>query len=136
MGPLRRGLILSLIPTASFAEVCQYVRPMWDVDKGAVTIWTEPLYTFANPILMLLVLAVLPGSFFRPIAFQVLGVISATFLLMFTSTRLWAADTDGIWALARAEGCIAPPYLSAGFAAIVAAFAIIRAIRRIRKPRV
>ncbi len=135
MGPLRRGLILALLPAPAMADVCEQLRPMWSPDKGTVNIWTEAAYVFANPMLFVMLLIVLMGSFYRHIAWQMAGIISASFVLLLVSTRLWAKDPNGIWALGQAEGCIAPPIVPTVFAAGVMLFALIRAVRRIRNRR-
>lgn len=131
MGPLRVGLTLAALPVPAMAEVCGNLRPAWD--GTPVSIWMEPALTFSNPLLFLLLILVMPGSYFRHTAWQMGGIFAASFLLLFVSTPIWMADGKGIYGQAISEGCVAPPYLSTAFAAAITLFAVIRAIRRLRK---
>lgn len=135
MGPLRRGLILAAIPAPAFAGVCEQVRPIWSTKGIDVTIWTEPLYSLTNPLLFMMILIALAGSAFRHIGVQMAGIIAASFLTIFVSQRLWASDHLGIWERATIEGCIAPPYVTTAFAAVLTVYTIIRAARRILSQR-
>ena len=129
MGPLRTGLIFAALPVPALAEVCDKINPMWN--ETPVSFWLEPVEVFSNPLLFLLVLIVLPGAIYRHPAWQTAGVFASSFLTLFVSTPLWSSDE--VRAQAMVEGCMAPPYLSTAFAAAITLYAIVRAVRRLRK---
>ena len=109
MGPLRRGLILALLPTPALAEVCDKERPFWTPGAPA-TAFDEMIALFSSPaalvLLALSVAVVLRRSQWGALALVVLW----TMLSSVVAFNL-IPDPTGIRELAIAEGCIGPPTL-------------------------
>ena len=63
MGSLRRGLILALLPSAAWAEVCDKERPAWD--GAPVTPVTEAVALFSSLPALVLICATLLALRFR-----------------------------------------------------------------------
>ena len=124
MGPLRRGLILALLPAQALAEVCAEARPGWDGVQVSAAM--EAFTLFTSPAgLALLALSVIALRFRS----QWIGLVA---VLLWTGfiTLVTMADPTGVRAPAMAEGCIGAPTLF-----IVLAAAICVAIVLYTKPR-
>lgn len=116
MGPVRRGLILSLLPGAAWAEVCDKERPNW-VPGTEATAWTEMIGLFsAPPSLVLLVVTALVVRF-RSMWGGVLVMVLWTGLV----SLLVFSEPDEVRLQAVKEGCIGSPTL---FIAVVAAICV------------
>lgn len=115
MGPLRGGLILSLLASPAFAEVCDKERPDWDGIPATQV--SEAIYLFTRPISLFLLAALATSVIVR----HALGTAIAVLLWGFYITALVWPDATGITASALREGCQAPPSL---FIAIASALCV------------
>lgn len=113
MGPIRRGLILALIPLPAWAGVCEEVRPGWD--GTPITILGETLALLSAPAALLLVVLSLAAIRFRA---QWLGLGTIVFWTIFVSVITMATPSD-LRDLARAEGCVGSPALFIALAAAI-----------------
>lgn len=115
MGPLRRGLILSLLPGPALAAVCDDARPNWD--GVPVTAFAEAVSLLSTPpALILLVATALVVRFknqWGGLVVVVLWTLFASLLTMF--------DPTGVREIATQEGCFGSPAL---FIAAVAAICV------------
>lgn len=124
MGPLRGGLILSLIAGPALAEVCDKARPGWD--GMPVTALDEALFLFATPISLFLVAALATAVVFR----HAIGAALVTLLWGFYITSLILPDQTGISAAAITEGCAASPALYIALSGALCLAAVIYTARR------
>ena len=112
MGPVRGGLILSLMPGAVLAEACTVQRPNWD--GAPVSALQEAVSLASSPIvLVLLVLSALAFRFkshWGTLTLVVLWSLLVAFLSLFAPD----ARTAGM-----AEGCIGSPALFIGIIAAI-----------------
>lgn len=114
MGPVRGGLILSLLPGAALAQVCSEQVPGWD--GTPVTAVGEALSLFASPgVLVLLGLTALAVRFKSQWGALVLVLIWTALVSFLT---MFAPDAR---AVAMAEGCVGSPAL---FIAVIAAICV------------
>ena len=105
MGPLRGGLILSLLASPVWAEVCDKERPLWDgVPASAVS---EAIALFSSPLALLLLIATAFALRFRHAWGGLAVVVAWTGFI----TVVLTYDPTGIRASAISEGCIGPPTL-------------------------
>ncbi|WP_299694077.1 hypothetical protein [uncultured Tateyamaria sp.] len=113
MGPLRRGLILTLVPGTAWAEVCDKARPGWDGTQASAVSEAVNLMTSPAGLILLLISAL--ALRFR---YQWVGLAA---VLMWTAfiTMVTMADPTGIRADAMVEGCIGPPTLFIALAAAI-----------------
>ena len=114
MGPLRRGLILCVLPLPAWAEVCDKQRPNWD--GTPVSTLNEAILLFSSaPALILLIVTAFVIRFkhqWGALVMVVLWAIFASFASFY--------DAD-IKQSAIIEGCMGPSTL---FVAVVAAICI------------
>lgn len=113
MGPLRRGLMLALLPGAAAAEVCETTRPGWDgTPVGPVQ---EAVFLFSTPFSLALILASLLAIRFR---YQ-WGALAVVVLWTVVVTMVSMADPTGVRDLAIAEGCAGSATLFIGLVAAI-----------------
>ena len=114
MGPLRRGLILSLLPLPAWAgEACDAIRTGWD--GTPISAWTETFFLITSPISLVLLAATVVALKFR----SKWGALIVCVLWSFFVSGLTLFDmTGGLRTAAMAEGCIGSPTV---FIVIVAA---------------
>ncbi len=105
MGPLRGGLILSLLASPVWAEVCDKERPHWDGTPA--TAWTEAIALFASPLGLILLLATAFAVRWR----STWGGLAVTVGWTGFVTLILSHDPTGLREFAMAEGCIGPPTL-------------------------
>lgn len=133
MGPVRRGIILALVPGSAFAEVCDKERPFWNPADGPVGLWSEPLHTFASPIgaasAVLLLIAFLAN---RRWLWGLTALLFAYMTVVIFANRL-LEDPTGILDFAIKEGCVGPAHLSIALTAAICGLSLWRALRA-RKP--
>lgn len=115
MGSLRRGLILALLPGASWAEVCDKERPGWD--GVPVSMLGETLTLLMTPGALVLLVATALVIRLRHQNGGLIVVLGWTGLL----TLLTMVDTDGLRASAMTEGCIGSPALFIGLVIAICA---------------
>lgn len=108
MGSLRRGLILALLPSAAWAEVCDKERPAWD--GAPVTPVTEAVALFSSLPALVLICATLLALRFR----HQWGGLIVVLLWSFLISAHVSLDPSGIKAAARDEGCLGDPILFIG----------------------
>ncbi|WP_299551496.1 hypothetical protein [uncultured Tateyamaria sp.] len=125
MGPLRRGLILALLPGAALAEVCDKERPLWDGPSHA-SMLDEALNLFLSPAGVILLVLSMAALRFRN---QWIGLATVLLWTVFV-TMVTMTDPTGVRLQAMTEGCIASPTLF-----IVAVAAICVGIVLYTKPR-
>lgn len=117
MGPLRRGLILALLPSAAQAEVCDKIRPLWTPGTDA-TAWGELIALMGTPpSLVLLLLSALALRFRHEWGALIVVVLWTGWASLVV---FYGGDAD-IQAAALQEGCIGSPSL---FIAAVAAISV------------
>lgn len=117
MGSLRRGLILTLIPSAGSAGVCADVRPQWTPGTPA-TAWSEILALFGTAPSLVLLVATVAALRFRH---QWGGLIVVVLWTVWVSIIAMLSPRDAVQQAAALEGCVATPVL---FIAAVAAICI------------
>ncbi len=117
MGPLRRGLILSLLPTSALAEVCDKVRPNWEPGTP-VTAFGEMVALMGTPPSLILLLAT---AFVLRFRHKWGGLIVVVLWTAWISVVSLLGGRDEMRVAASAEGCIGSPTL---FIAVVAAICI------------
>ena len=105
MGPVRRGLILALLPGAAWAEVCETQRPDWD--GVPVTALGEAGMLFVTPFGLLLLAFTLLALRFRSQWMGLGAVLGWTGYI----TLVTMADPTGARVQAMAEGCVGSPTL-------------------------
>ncbi len=114
MGSIRRGLILSLVPGAGWAEVCDKERPNW-VHGTEATIWTEMIGLFAAPPSLVLLLLTALVIRFRSLWGGLIVVVLWTGLV----SLLVFSEPDAVRIQAIKEGCIGSPSLFIGIVAAI-----------------
>jgi len=120
-----------IVPGAAVAEVCDKVRPGWARANGPATGVTEVLYLFATgPGLAAVLLTVAGFTFYRWWLFALAALVSA--FLTFVAIAAALPDPTGLAGLARAEGCLGPPYLSIAVTAAITLLNVIRAVMALR----
>lgn len=124
MGPLRGGLILSLLAGPALAEVCDKARPGWD--GAPVTALDEAMFLFTTPISLFLIAALATAVVFR----HAMGAALVALLWGFYITSLILPDQAGTDAAARAEGCAASPALYIALSGAICLAAVIYTARR------
>jgi len=112
MGPVRGGLILSLLPGAAFAQSCADQRPAWD--GLPVSMVQEALYLAMSPAALVLFLATVIAARFKSAWGGVAAVLGWTALVTFL-TMLAPASRKA----AFAEGCVGNPALFIGIIAAI-----------------
>ena len=117
MGPLRRGLILSMVPTGAFAEVCDKVRPTWTPGTEATAFGELIALMGTPPSLVLLVASALAVRFRHQWGALIVVLLWTAWVSVVT---FYGADGE-IQKLAVAEGCVGSPTL---FIAAVAAICV------------
>ena len=124
MGPLRGGLILSLLTSPAIAEVCDKERPDWDGTPA--TALSEAVTLFASPLGLALLVATAFAIRFR----SVWGGLAVTVCWTAFVTFVVQYDPGDLRQMAMAEGCIGEPTLFLGLAiAICVATILITAPR-------
>lgn len=107
MGPLRGGLILSLLAGPTWASTCAQINPIWDGVR--ISPLQEALHLFLSPIGLVLLAATLFAVRFRSQWGGLVAVLGwagfATFVAMGGTEAQQAA---------RLEGCIGSPALFIG----------------------
>lgn len=106
MGPVRGGLIATLLPGAAWAEVCDKVRPGWD--GTSVTMVGEALVQFMTIPSLALLLASAIAIRFRSQWGAAAVVVLWT---IWVSVVAFLDTTGGIRDAAIIEGCIGAPVL-------------------------
>ena len=124
MGPLRRGLILTLLPGPALADACATVRPGWDGTQ--VSTWTEAVALFTSPAAVILLVISALALRLRS-QWVSLGAFVGWGILVSTYTFL--DPTGGTRPAAMAEGCVGTPT-----AFIVVVFALCIAMVLYAKP--
>jgi hypothetical protein len=112
MGPVRGGLILSLLPGAAMAQVCSVQSPDWDGTK--VTAVQEAITLATSPAVLVLLLASALVIRFKHQWGALIVVLLWTGLVSFLSMFAPNART-----LAMAEGCVGSPALFIGIIAAI-----------------
>lgn len=129
MGPFRRGIALSFVPTAVFAEVCDKERPFWDPHTGPASAWDELLGLTILPIpLLLFGITFVALVLHRRILFALCAILwlaTATTVYLNRFTK----DLTGVAEFAIKEGCIGPPHLFIALAIAICALMIYGAQR-------
>ena len=127
MGPLRGGLILSLLPGAAWPEVCDKMRPGWDPGTQA-TAWSELIHLASSPAALVLFALTALVLRFRS---QWGGLAIVVLWTLLISLPMFL-DDGGISAAGMAEGCIGSPTL---FIALVAAICVATILYTAPRPR-
>ena len=104
MGPIRRGLILALLPAPAWASVCDDVRPNWD--GNPVSAWSEAIHLLGSPVSLVLILAAVLVVRYRS-QWGALAVCVACSL--FVSALTFFDPTGGLRTAAADEGCVGSP---------------------------
>lgn len=112
MGPLRGGLILSLLPGAAWAQSCAEQRPGWD--GTPVSAVQEAVFLATSPAALVLFLATVAAVRFRSSWGGLVVVLGWTALVTFL-TMLAPASRKA----AFAEGCVGNPALFIGLIAAI-----------------
>ena len=101
-------MILSLLPGAAWAEVCDKERPGWDGTPA--TPWDEAISLFSTLPALGLIAATLLAWRFR----HTWGGLAVVLLWSFLITAIVTLDEDGVRDAALAEGCRGDPILFIG----------------------
>lgn len=109
-------MILSLLPGAAWAEVCDKERPNW-VWGTEATAWTEMIGLFSSPFSLVLLIATAFVIRFR----SSWGGLAITVLWTGLVSLLVFSEPDEVKLQAIKEGCIGSPTL---FIAVVAAICV------------
>lgn len=112
MGPVRGGLILSLLPGAAWAQDCAVQRPDWD--GGSVSAVQETLFLASSPAALVLLLGTAVAIRFKSQWGSLAVVLGWTAFVTFL-TMLAPASRK----LAMAEGCVGSPALFIGIIAAI-----------------
>ena len=112
MGPVRGGLILSILPGAALAEICSVQRPNWN--GVPVTMVQEAILLASSPVALVLFLGSALAIRFRNQWAALVTVVCWTLFVSFLSMFAPSARTAGM-----AEGCIGSPALFIGIIAAI-----------------
>ncbi|WP_299722612.1 hypothetical protein [uncultured Tateyamaria sp.] len=115
MGPLRGGLILTLLPGVAWAEVCDKVRPLWTPGTEA-SAWGEMIALMGTPFSLALLLMSAVAVRFRHEWGALVVVLLWT---AWVSIIVFYGAGDEVQVLAAQEGCIGPPTLFIAAAAAI-----------------
>ncbi len=112
--------VLVLLPGAALAEVCDKIRPGWDISNGPVSQVDNVLFFFsASPatiiLVGLIVISLLLRNRWMCLISALVSIALATILMLD-----WVLEWGGkVTEFGIAEGCVVPPYLlSAVFLAV------------------
>ena len=114
MGPVRGGLILSVLPGAALAQSCAVQRPSWD--GAPVSAVQEAMFLAMSPAALVLFLGTALAVRFKSQWGSLAVVLGWTAFVTFLT--MLAPDSRK---LAMAEGCIGSPAL---FIALIAAICV------------
>ncbi|SHG89359.1 hypothetical protein [Marivita hallyeonensis] len=114
MGPVRRGVILSLLPTAAIADTCAEQRPSWD--GTPVSMAQEAMFLATTPAALVLAFGTVLALRFRSSWGGLVVVLGWTAFVTFIT--MLAPESRKA---AFAEGCVGNPAL---FIAIIAAICV------------
>lgn len=123
MGPLRRGLILALVPIQAVAEVCDKERPLLEPGTPATAL-TEALHFILSPMGIAVTALFIVATAARNLwlHWASFGLTSLALIALLINPAL--PDPTGIRYFAVMEGCIGPQTLSflllSGFAGTTA----------------
>ncbi|WP_420335929.1 hypothetical protein [Roseibium sp.] len=104
--------VLCLFPNAAFAEVCDKIRPGWDISHGPVSQVDNVVFFFsASPATIvfvgLIVISLLLRNRWMCLISALVSIALATVLMLD-----WVFEWGGkITESGIAEGCVVPPYL-------------------------
>ena len=115
MGPVRGGVILTLLPGAAWAQSCAEQRPTWD--GAPVTAVQEALFLAGSPAALVLFLASAVAFRFKSQWGSLAVVLAWTAFVTFL-TMLAPASRKA----AFAEGCVGSPAL---FIGVIAAICVV-----------
>ena len=107
MGPVRGGLILSLLPSLAWAQTCAEQRPSWD--GRPVTMAQEAMFIATTPAALILILGTVIAARFKSSWGGLVVVLGWTALVSFLT--MLAPDSRK---QAFAEGCVGNPALFIG----------------------
>lgn len=129
MGPVRGGLILSLLASSTMAEVCDKERPRWDPASGPASMLDEFFALILNPFVlgMLCLTAVAILSKWR-IPKWILAVVWLSLSILIGIDHYGPVLNDVRW-FAMQEGCIGSPLLFIALAIAICAKLIHGALR-------
>lgn len=113
-------MVVSSLPGAALAEVCDKARPLWNPTGGPATIWDEALHLAATPVALMLLLGTALAVRFRS-AWGGLVAVCGWSIMVGVIVFADKDDPTGIHKLAAQEGCIGSPSL---FIAVVAAISV------------
>ena len=114
MGPVRGGVILSLLPGVAWAQDCAVQRPGWD--GAPVNVVQEAVFLASSPAALVLLLGTAIAIRFKSQWGSLAVVLGWTAFVTFL-TMLAPASRK----LAMAEGCVGSPAL---FIAVIAAICV------------
>ncbi|WP_439122403.1 hypothetical protein [Marivita sp.] len=112
MGPVRGGLILSLMPGMALAQDCALQRPDWD--GAPVSAVQEAVFLASSPAALILMLGTVAAIRFKSQWGSLAAVLGWTAFVTFL-TMLAPASRK----LAMAEGCVGSPALFIGIIAAI-----------------
>ena len=105
MGPVRGGLILSLLASPAWAEVCDKLHPGWD--GAPATAVSEAIALFLSPIGLALLIATVIAIRFKSVWGGLAAVVCWTVFVTFVVQY----DPGNLRQMAMAEGCVGEPTL-------------------------
>ena len=112
MGPVRGGVILSLLPGMAWAQDCAVQRPGWD--GAPVSVVQEAVFLASSPAALVLLLGTAVAIRFKSQWGSLAVVLGWTAFVTFL-TMLAPASRK----LAMAEGCVGSPALFIGVIAAI-----------------
>jgi hypothetical protein len=112
MGPVRGGLILSLLPGMAWAQDCVVQRPGWD--GAPVSAVQEAVFLASSPAALVLFLGTVAAVRFKSQWGSLVAVLGWTAFVSFL-TMLAPASRK----IAMAEGCAGSPALFIGIIAAI-----------------
>jgi hypothetical protein len=116
MGPFRRQLALFIATaTPAMAEVCDKTRPGWAPDDGPLGIWGEVLVFVTTPALLVIIIALIAGWYFR----QHLLLSAVMLAAVVFAVPQYVPVNPELVAAAQAEGCMGPPTLVIGLLGLI-----------------
>ena len=133
MGPVRRGLILALLPGTAWAEVCDKVRPFWTPGTPATAV-DEALHLAASPLTLVLLVGTALAVRFRS-AWGGLAVVCCWSALVGLIAFVPGFFSSGVHQLGVQEGCIGSPALFIGVVAAICVATILYTAPNRRDPQ-
>ncbi len=130
MGPLRGGVILSLILFGAAAETCGTERPDWPPEVGTTSALGEAIHVLTAWPVLILIAALITAMTWR------LTWLAAPICCLFSGAAIVMAApaNTGIATLAGADRCTGPMGLSVALMAVLALVAFWVSLPMSKKP--